>query len=119
VETLGRNGVSSNYRYDLVPYTWECVQGLRGGAALFTQPPAPLKCPGALQKIVYLAADPLRRHGLRAELGFLTAAPSIFGVPFYTRALDQVAAAYGVAVRLGHNLVAVDGPRRRATVATQ
>ncbi|TXN84329.1 TIGR01244 family phosphatase [Methylobacterium sp. WL8] len=27
-ETLGRNGVTSNYRYDLAPYTWELVQGL-------------------------------------------------------------------------------------------
>jgi sulfide:quinone oxidoreductase len=26
-ETLGRNGVTSNYRYDLAPYTWELVQG--------------------------------------------------------------------------------------------
>lgn len=30
-ETLGRNGVTSNYRYDLAPYTWELVRGLRGG----------------------------------------------------------------------------------------
>jgi sulfide:quinone oxidoreductase len=27
VETLGKNGVTSNYRYDLAPYTWELVQG--------------------------------------------------------------------------------------------
>ncbi|MGV8409523.1 hypothetical protein ACV33P_30325, partial [Pseudomonas aeruginosa] len=33
-ETLGRNGVTSNYRYDLAPYTWELVRGLRGGKAL-------------------------------------------------------------------------------------
>ncbi len=25
-ETLGRNGVTSNYRYDLAPYTWQLVQ---------------------------------------------------------------------------------------------
>ena len=25
-ETLGKNGVTSNYRYDLAPYTWELVQ---------------------------------------------------------------------------------------------
>jgi sulfide:quinone oxidoreductase len=30
VETLGRNGVTSNYRYDLAPYTWELVKGLKG-----------------------------------------------------------------------------------------
>jgi len=26
VETLGQNGVTSNYRYDLAPYTWELVK---------------------------------------------------------------------------------------------
>ena len=26
VETLGKNGVTSNYRYDLAPYTWQLVQ---------------------------------------------------------------------------------------------
>jgi sulfide:quinone oxidoreductase len=27
VDTLGKNGVTSNYRYDLAPYTWKLVQG--------------------------------------------------------------------------------------------
>jgi hypothetical protein len=26
VETLGKNGVTSNYRYDLAPYTWKLVR---------------------------------------------------------------------------------------------
>ncbi|MCM3011410.1 bifunctional protein tyrosine phosphatase family protein/NAD(P)/FAD-dependent oxidoreductase, partial [Bacillus subtilis] len=42
-DTLGRNGVTSNYRYDLAPYTWELVRAFRGGNALFTQPPMPIK----------------------------------------------------------------------------
>ncbi len=49
-ETLGRQGVTSNYRYDLAPYTWELVRGLKGGQALFTQPAMPIKCAGAPQK---------------------------------------------------------------------
>ncbi len=40
-ETLGKNGVTSNYRFDLAPYTWRLVQEFRGGRALFTQPPMP------------------------------------------------------------------------------
>ncbi|HBX38490.1 MAG TPA: NAD(FAD)-dependent dehydrogenase, partial [Pseudohongiella sp.] len=45
-DTLGLNGVTSNYRYDLAPYTWKLVQGLKSGRALFTQPPMPIKCAG-------------------------------------------------------------------------
>ena len=42
--------MTSNYRYDLAPYTWELVQQLNGGKAIFTQPPMPIKCAGAPQK---------------------------------------------------------------------
>ncbi len=62
-ETLGRNGVTSNYRYDLAPYTWELVKNLKSGRALFTQPAMPIKCAGAPQKALYLSADHWFRNG--------------------------------------------------------
>ena len=62
-ETLGENGVTSNYRYDLAPYTWQLVQQTRGGRALFTQPPMPIKCAGAPQKAMYLACSEWERRG--------------------------------------------------------
>src|SRR3546814_1466392 len=55
--TLGKNGVTSNYRYDLAPYTWELVRGLKSGRAIFSQPPMPIKCAGAPQKAMYLSCD--------------------------------------------------------------
>ncbi len=113
--TLGRNGVTSNYRYDLAPYTWECIRGLRGGEALFTQPAMPIKCAGAPQKILYLAADHCRRKGIAAGMHFFTPGPAMFGIPFYSQALDKVVAHYGIQPHFGHNLVAVDGAAKRAT----
>ncbi|KAK0330141.1 hypothetical protein LTR94_034001, partial [Friedmanniomyces endolithicus] len=49
-DTLGRNGVTSNYLYDLAPYTHRLVQEMTSGRALFSQPPMPIKCAGAPQK---------------------------------------------------------------------
>ena len=46
-DTLGRNGVGSNYRVDTAEYTWQLIEGFRGGIALFTQPAMPIKCAGA------------------------------------------------------------------------
>lgn len=114
-DALGRDGVTSNYRGDLAPYTWRCVQDFRGGRALFTQPPMPIKCAGAPQKVLYLAADEWRRRGVSAELHFYAAGPAMFGVPYYAKALDGVIAGYGGTPHFGHNLVAVDGARREAT----
>lgn len=116
--TLGSNGVCSNYSVQHAEYTWRCIQDLKAGArAVFTQPPMPFKCPGAPQKIAYLAADHLRRKGLLKDckVSFLTATPAIFGVPFFARELNKVAAGYGIDVALSHKLVAVDGPGRKAT----
>ncbi|MGB3288543.1 MAG: FAD/NAD(P)-binding oxidoreductase [Burkholderiaceae bacterium] len=114
-ETLGKNGVTSNYSFELAPYTWECIRNFRGGKALFTYPATPIKCAGAPQKILYLAADHFRRNGISADMHFCTAGNAMFGVPFYSEALDQVMASYGAKPEYKHNLVAIDGPNKKAT----
>ncbi|WP_175784558.1 bifunctional protein tyrosine phosphatase family protein/NAD(P)/FAD-dependent oxidoreductase [Burkholderia ambifaria] len=116
-QTLGRNGVTSNYRYDLAPYTWDLVQAFRGGNALFTQPPMPIKCAGAPQKAMYLSCDQWRRTGRlgAANVEFLNAGGALFGVADYVPALMEYVKRYDIALSFGHNLVAIDGPARRAT----
>lgn len=49
-ETLGKNNVCSNYSFEQAPYTFECIRNFKGGSALFTSPPTPVKCGGAPQK---------------------------------------------------------------------
>ncbi len=117
-DALGRNGVCSNYSPDHVEYTWECLRNLKPGAtALFTQPPLPFKCPGAPQKIAYLAAHHLRRKGMLRDctLQFLTHAPSMFTVPLFATELKKIADSYGINVHFQTNLVAVDSANRKAT----
>ncbi|RQS64942.1 TIGR01244 family phosphatase [Burkholderia sp. Bp8963] len=116
-ETLGRNGVTSNYRYDLAPYTWQLVREFRGGRALFTQPPMPIKCAGAPQKAMYLSCDHWQRMGRlgAADVEFLNAGAVLFGVADYVPALMEYVKRYDIGLSFGHNLVAIDGPARRAT----
>ncbi|MBY0512178.1 MAG: NAD(P)/FAD-dependent oxidoreductase [Rhodospirillaceae bacterium] len=119
-EYVGRYGVCSNYSANTVEYTFEVLKNLKPGArALFTQAPMPIKCPGAPQKIVYLAADHLTKRGIRThcDVRFLTATPAIFGVPFYAKELVKVAARYNVPVSYNHNLVEIDGRKQKATFA--
>jgi sulfide:quinone oxidoreductase len=116
--TLGSNGVCSNYSPDHVEYTWECLRALDAGATvLFTQSPLPFKCPGAPQKIAYLAADHLKGRGIldACNLHFLTHAPFMFGVPVFSAELDKVAARWGIDVHFQTNLVALDGAGRTAS----
>ncbi|MDP2147271.1 MAG: FAD/NAD(P)-binding oxidoreductase, partial [Pseudomonas sp.] len=62
-QTLGHNGVTSNYSYQHAPYTWQLVQQLKGGKAIFTQPAMPIKCAGAPQKAMYLSCDHWLKQG--------------------------------------------------------
>jgi len=119
-ETLGKNGVTSNYSPELAPYTWDLVQQLGKGKALFTQPPMPIKCAGAPQKVMYLSAD----HWLGGnrlqdiEVHFYNAGAVLFGVKDYVPALESYVKKYRIQTHFGHNLVKVDGSRRLATFAS-
>jgi sulfide:quinone oxidoreductase len=115
-ETLGRNGVTSNYRYDLAPYTWELVQGLHKGRAVFTQPPMPIKCAGAPQKALYLSADHWFRNGdiKNIEIDFFNAGPVLFGVKEYVPALMEYIKRYDAYLHFQHRLTRIDGPARKA-----
>jgi sulfide:quinone oxidoreductase len=119
-ENLGRNGVTSNYSRKTCVYTWELVEQLKGGRALFTQPPMPIKCAGAPQKAMYLSADAWRRRGVlsKMDIQFFTATPSLFGVPAYVPALMEYVNAYGAQLNFQHTLKKIDGDRKVATFVT-
>ncbi len=115
-DTLGKNGVTSNYLYDMAPYTWDLVQELKQGRAIFTQPPMPIKCAGAPQKAMYLSCDHWRRQGKLKDITveFHNAGGVLFGVSDYVPALSKYVEKYGIDLCLNENLVAVDGPAGKA-----
>ncbi|SEM63437.1 sulfide:quinone oxidoreductase [Stigmatella aurantiaca] len=115
-EALQTPCVSSNYDFHLAPKTWEMIRGFRGGTALFTHPATPVKCAGAPQKIMYLAADHWRRTGLREQVKILfgSGGKVIFGVKPFAEVLQGVVNRYGIDTRFQHSLVEVRGDRKEA-----
>lgn len=118
--TLGKNGVTSNYRSDIASYTWELIQKLKMGRAVFTQPAMPIKCAGAPQKAKYLSADYwLRNNRLKnIDVAFYNAGAVLFGVADYVPALMDYVKRYDAGLHFGHNLVAIDGPDKKAWFET-
>ncbi len=118
-EALGQRGVSSNYRPDLPPRTWEFIRDLRGGTALFTMPAGPIKCAGAPQKIAYLAADWWRTQGVldRTRVILVLPTAAMFSQPDWAKVLEGIAAGYGIEVRKESQLTEVDGDSKRAVIA--
>jgi sulfide:quinone oxidoreductase len=121
VDTLGRNGVTSNYRYDLAPYTWELVQNLRNGKALFTQPPMPIKCAGAPQKAMYLSADYWYKQDYlkNIDVEFYNTGAVLFGVEAYVPALMEYIKKYDAQLNFNHQLVKIDGNKKLAWFETK
>ena len=113
-EAFGKGGVCSNY---VDPeYTWEVLKNFKGGNALFTQPITPIKCPGAPQKIMYLAADHIESKGLKDHTNVIFASPGtmIFGVQPFRDELEKYLLKYNIKQRYGYKLVEINGEKKEA-----
>ena len=115
-ESLGKDGVSSNYDYDLAPKTWEFLKDLRGGTAVFMMPAGAIKCPGAPQKIAYLASHWWQQQGVLKDIQVILLMPGavLFGVPEFCRVLDDVVDRYGIDVRFEHEMTEIKPETKEA-----
>jgi sulfide:quinone oxidoreductase len=117
-QTLGRDGVSSNYRYELAPAMWHFIRETRSGTAVFGMPWGPIKCAGAPQKIAYLAADYWREQGVlkNIDVHMVLPTPGLFGVPEFAEVLAGVVRRYGITVHYNSEVTEVRAGAREAVV---
>lgn len=115
-ETLGKNGVTSNYRFDLAPYTWDLVRKMKSGKAIFTQPPMPIKCAGAPQKAMYLSCSEWETQGVlkNIQVDFHNAGAVLFGVSDFVPPLMKYVERYRANLHFNSKLISIDGPAKRA-----
>lgn len=113
---LGKDGICSIYTLNDAVRTWPMIDGFKGGNAIFTFPATPIKCAGAPQKIMYMADDTFRRHGVRIDshLTYATAGPRIFGIDAYVGPLNQVADRKKIERKYQHQLVEVRPGKKEA-----
>ncbi|OTA99813.1 hypothetical protein M426DRAFT_324798 [Hypoxylon sp. CI-4A] len=109
--------VSSIYSEKTVEQVWSNIQDFKKGPAIFTQPAGVIKCAGAPQKIMWMALSQWKRDGVRdnIDISFATGAASMFAVPKYSQALEDLRKERKVAGLFQHNLVKVDPKTKVAT----
>ena len=115
-EFLGKNGVTSNYTKETAPYTWETINNFQGGTAIFTFPTGIIKCPGAPQKIMYLAEEMFTQLGVRnkTKIIYANGAGAMFGVPAYNKPLEEIVKRKNIEVKYAHNLIEIKGETKEA-----
>lgn len=120
-DRLGRDGVSSNYAYELAPATWKFIRDLRSGTAVFTMPSGVIKCGGAPQKIAYLAADYWREQGVLSDIDvhLVLPTPGMFGVPQFARILEEVVRRYGITVHFDSEVTGFVADRKEVRITSQ
>ncbi|XP_066593471.1 sulfide:quinone oxidoreductase, mitochondrial isoform X2 [Prorops nasuta] len=109
--------VCSIYGPETVPKVFNKIKKTKDGNTIFTFPNSPVKCPGAPQKIMYLAEDYFQRNGLRQNINVIynTALPVIFGVKKYADSLWSVCEGRNISVNLQSNLIGINPEKREAT----
>ncbi len=115
-ETLGKNNVCSNYSFEHAPYTFQCIKNFKGGKAIFHNPHTPVKCGGAPHKIMYVAADYFRKHGVldKSNIQYWSGGTKLFGVPKYEKTLLKVCERADIGLNFNVKLVEVDGEKKEA-----
>lgn len=115
-ETLGKNGVCSNYNFKTAPYTFECIKNLKKGKAIFTNPNTPVKCGGAPHKIMYLAADYFRKHGVldNIDIQYWSGGTRLFAVEKYEKTLQKVVERGHIKLNFFVKLDEIDGANKKA-----
>lgn len=115
-DSIGKEGVCSNYSFETVGSTWDNIRDFKGGTAIFTQPVTGIKCGGAPQKICYLADDYFRKSGVRdkTHVIFASGSNSIFAVERYRNVLEGVIKRKEIDTRFNHSLVAISADTKDA-----
>jgi sulfide:quinone oxidoreductase len=116
--SLNTPSVASHYEFGLVPKASRLLRDLRRGTVVFTQPAGPAKCAGASQKPMYLACDYWRAKGVLRDIRVVMVVPdpTVFGIPEIDRELERKIAEYGIELRSGTELRAVDGENRTVDI---
>ena len=106
-ESVGKNGVSSNYSYDSVQSTRDFMEATTTGHHVFTAPKCTVKCGGGPLKAAFLVDDFNRLRGTRDQqsYAFYTGLQACFGVPYYRTHLQELLQSRGIEEKIDHNLV--------------
>jgi sulfide:quinone oxidoreductase len=112
---------ASHYEFELAQKASALLRATRSGTVVFTQPAGPASCAGAAQKPMYLACDYWQKTGVLKDIRVVMIVPdeTVFGIAAIDRELNRKITEYGIDLRTGTEVVAIDAAERLITVRRQ
>lgn len=123
---LGKNGVTSVYHSpEIALKTWQEMDAFRqkGGQAVMTLAPTPMKCAGAPLKMTFMLSDRLKQAGTvqASDIHFFAPSKAVFSVPIVN---ENILARWEkldkpINVNYKHTLKSIDISSKKATFTEQ
>ena len=120
-DALGRDGVSSNYRFDLAPRTWEFIRdptfghsGVHGSVRCdqVRRSAAEDRLPGAA------TTGESKAYSTTSTSTWSCRAPRPFGIPAIADSLDAVIADYGITLHTNSEVTSVDAASHKVGITS-
>ncbi|MCG1010448.1 NAD(P)/FAD-dependent oxidoreductase [Salinicoccus sp. ID82-1] len=113
-ESLGKNGVCTNYIYDLVNYTYDTLQNVKAGNIVVTKPQSKIKGGVSAENSLFTMDEYVKDHDLDVNLVFRSGSNEIFPVKKYSDNLTAQLDEKGIDYKLEQELVEVRGEHKEA-----
>ncbi|CAM4162004.1 NAD(P)/FAD-dependent oxidoreductase [Lacicoccus alkaliphilus] len=111
---LGKNGVTTNYLYNLTGYTYESLKNTMTGNIVVSRPRSKIKGGVSAENSIFTMDDYIKKHDREANIVFRSGRAEIFEVKKYSDSLKEQLEAKNIDYKLNEELVEVRGEEKEA-----
>lgn len=112
--SLGKNGVCTNYLYNLVEYTYHSLENVTKGNIIVTKPASKIKGGVSAENSLFTMDDFVKKHERNVNIVFRNGRSEIFEVKKYNDSLVDQLEEKHIDYKLNEELIEVKGEEKKA-----
>ncbi|MGO1923791.1 MAG: FAD-dependent oxidoreductase [Jeotgalicoccus sp.] len=113
-ESIGTNGVCTNYLYDFVEYTYQSLKNTKSGNIIVTKPQSKIKGGVSAENSLFTMDDFVKQHDRKVDIKFRSGREDIFEVKKYNDSLVSQMEEKNIDYKLNEELIEVKGREKQA-----
>lgn len=113
-ESIGKNGVCSNYLYDYVEYTYQSLKNTKSGNIIVTKPQTKIKGGVSAENSLFTMDNFVKQHKRNVDIMFRSGRDELFEVKKYNDSLISQMEEKHIDYKLNEELIEVKGRKKQA-----